>query len=297
MVGIVIVNYNTWNLTIECVNSIRLTCKIPYKIYIVDNLSQNDSLDNLQNAYKFSDDVVVLESGKNGGYGYGLNYGMKEAVIDKCDYIIASNNDIIYLDNSIESLRNKITSDEDIAIVVAQQLDKKRNRMISAIKTRDRKIKIVLTYLPLYRYICLSDKKSEEELLLTSLDTEVFCPNGGCYMFRSIVLEKIGYYDERIFLYAEENIIGSKILNVGKKIILSPNSQVIHAHKQSTGANRALQQMRSARSLLLYGKFYLGFNTFDIFIYKALFYINFTLKSFFNKEYRLEFKNAFSIFK
>jgi Predicted glycosyltransferases len=210
MVGIVIINFNTWKLSMKCVDSIRATCRTAYKIYIVDNQSSNESYVKLINEYKDSDDVIVLQSGKNGGYGYGLNFGMKRALIDKCEYIIASNNDIVYLDNSIESLQAKLKNNEDIAIVAAQQLDINNNRMVSAIKTTDSKMRILFTYLPIYHYLNRKERSIERELLNTFDDTDVFCPNGGCYMFRSSILEKIGYYDERIFLYAEENIIGSK---------------------------------------------------------------------------------------
>jgi GT2 family glycosyltransferase len=292
MVGIVVVNFNTWKLSIECVNSIRETCSILYKIYIVDNHSSNDSYEKLKNEYECSDDVVVLQSGENGGYGYGLNFGMKRALSDNCRFIIASNNDIIYLDNSIELLRAKLNSDKSIAIVAAQQLDMNNNRMTSAIMTKDSKAKILFTYLPLYHYLNKKERNIERDLLNTIEDIDVFSPNGGCYMFRSTVLEKIGFYDEKIFLYAEENIIGSKISNINMRIVLSPNSQVLHVHKQTTGSNKALQQIRSAVSLLHYGKHYHNFNNADTILFKILFRTNFFAKSIIHKEYRKELKKV-----
>ena len=104
MIGIVIVNYCTWEATKKCVASIKDNCEMPYRVYIVDNDSPNDSMMQLRAFYANDETVKLFSSGKNGGYGYGLNYGIDKAIRDDCDAVIASNNDIHYMPGAISNM-------------------------------------------------------------------------------------------------------------------------------------------------------------------------------------------------
>ena len=81
MIGVVIINYKTWEITVECVNSIKVTCKNPYHIYIVDNKSPNNSVKMLRDTYYTDKTITIIESPINGGYGYGLNRGFEAITV------------------------------------------------------------------------------------------------------------------------------------------------------------------------------------------------------------------------
>ena len=67
MTGIIILNYNSFECTLRCVQSILKNEKNDnYKIYIVDNASNDDSFCNLQKTYNCFDKVTLLESKKMG---------------------------------------------------------------------------------------------------------------------------------------------------------------------------------------------------------------------------------------
>lgn len=104
LIGIVILNYNTYNKTIECVNSILDTYVEKKVIYIVDNNSPNNSYEKLTQNYRGIDYIKVIKSVENGGYAKGNNIGLKACLIDECKYVIVSNNDIIFCNNSIRTL-------------------------------------------------------------------------------------------------------------------------------------------------------------------------------------------------
>ena len=80
--GIVILNYNNCNVTIDCVKNIVDVCKMDYNIYIVDNKSNDDSYNVLSNMYENSKTIKVIDSGTNGGFSYGNNVGFKAAIDD-----------------------------------------------------------------------------------------------------------------------------------------------------------------------------------------------------------------------
>ena len=96
-VSIIIVNYNTYDLTLDCINSIKeKTNNIKYEIIVVDNNSPNRIIENL----KLENVRLVLNS-KNGGFGYANNIGNKYA---KGKYLFFLNSDTILMNNAIFEL-------------------------------------------------------------------------------------------------------------------------------------------------------------------------------------------------
>lgn len=95
-IGIVILNYKKYEETLECVDSILQQTYKNYQIVIVENGSQNESLDILQNRYAKAENITVLCSEQNVGFARGNNIGIKYAKEKlKCDDIFVINSDII----------------------------------------------------------------------------------------------------------------------------------------------------------------------------------------------------------
>ena len=83
MFAIIIINYNSYEKTIDCINSIRETANVPYKIYLIDNASTNESATVLEKEYKDAADVRLILSDENLGYARGNNLCIKEAVKER----------------------------------------------------------------------------------------------------------------------------------------------------------------------------------------------------------------------
>lgn len=76
----VILNYNTYVETVECIESIENKLDTDnYKIVIVDNASRDSSAADLRNKYKDSDKVDIIETDENLGFARGNNVGIKYA--------------------------------------------------------------------------------------------------------------------------------------------------------------------------------------------------------------------------
>lgn len=76
----VILNYNTYVETVECIDSIENKLDIDdYKIVIVDNASKDSSASDLRDKYKSNDRVELLETKENLGFARGNNVGIKYA--------------------------------------------------------------------------------------------------------------------------------------------------------------------------------------------------------------------------
>ena len=90
-VVILTINYNQYEMTIECIYSI-LKLKYPnYKIYIIDNDSQKNNYSMLKK--EFDDSINILKTGRNLGYAKGINFGLEATVSEKPAYWLIMNND------------------------------------------------------------------------------------------------------------------------------------------------------------------------------------------------------------
>lgn len=95
-VSVIIVNYNTYELTSACIESIiKNTTNISYEIIVVDNASTDGSKDRFETDSR----IKYIYSEKNGGFGYGNNRGIE---IAKGAYLLLLNSDTLLVNNAIE---------------------------------------------------------------------------------------------------------------------------------------------------------------------------------------------------
>lgn len=94
-IGIILVNYNGYEDTIECVKSIKKSTYRNYKIIIVDNASPDGSGNRLNDKYLNDSDIVVILNKENAGFSEGNNIGLEYIEKEKIDYILMLNNDTV----------------------------------------------------------------------------------------------------------------------------------------------------------------------------------------------------------
>ena len=81
MIGIILLNYNEWDLTVDCVDSIRNTTNTEYRIYIIDNGSATKTTDRFQEMIRKGKDIELIRSDVNLGYAGGNNIGISREEI------------------------------------------------------------------------------------------------------------------------------------------------------------------------------------------------------------------------
>ncbi len=89
---IIILNWNGKNDTLECLDSAREIDFENYEIVVVDNGSEDDSVQAIRSKYK---DVIIIENGANLGFAEGNNVGIEYALLHEADYIFLLNNDTV----------------------------------------------------------------------------------------------------------------------------------------------------------------------------------------------------------
>ena len=95
--AVIILNYNSWKLTINFIKKQLLNISLPKntRIIVVDNNSSNDSLEHLEKL-KIKYNYVLLSSNENNGYASGNNIGLKWAFDKGFEYGLVANTDIIF---------------------------------------------------------------------------------------------------------------------------------------------------------------------------------------------------------
>ena len=100
MTVFVILHYQALKETLDCVRSIKNNIAKDYKIIIVDNLSPNNSGEQLKKQFSQDNRIVVVVDRENCGFAKGNNIGYQEAKRYDPDYIVVLNSDTVLLQSN-----------------------------------------------------------------------------------------------------------------------------------------------------------------------------------------------------
>lgn len=233
-ISFIVLNYNDAKTTISLVDNLIEWKKHPIDIHIivVDNKSSDDSYSLLTKRYDSDEIVDVICSEKNGGYSYGNNFGVKFAIEHyNCSYIAIANPDIIVDYETIVNLIGTFSEDDNICMVAPVMKDADGNYSIHS------------QSLPSYQddlAACFNSSKSKtiNENNLTYINnnqamvvTEMI--PGSFFIVRADYFKAVDMFDENVFLFCEERIIGRKMKNCGYKSVIRSDLFFVHTHSVS----------------------------------------------------------------
>lgn len=214
-VGIVLVNYNGAHDTIDCVNSIKESSYINYKVYVVDNGSNNADKQLLE---KIKKDVNLIESNKNLGFSGGNNYGISFAIEDECDYILLLNNDTIIEKNMLNHMINTIQKHSDVGVLGCRihYFNDKNSVWFAGGK--------IVDFMGTTRH-CMKVKSGFEYVSFVT---------GCCMLIPREVIQNCGGLSERYFLYYEDADFCKKIVRNGWRLAVDLDAVIYHKVSSST---------------------------------------------------------------
>lgn len=241
MIGIVILNYETWDATLKCIKSIvetETTEKIC--LYLVDNASTSSMPEKLKK-YIAEHNVTYITSKENRGYAAGNNLGIQKALEDQCEYILISNNDILYRKDSIEAMCTFMKEHQG-GIVGPQVVDPngKRQPSVGMIKTGTKEIFRFYTILKCFQRKAMMKYQGMD--LRADGQYKVFHVSGCCFMMDRKTAEFLYPLDENTFLYDEELIIGIRMEQANKQTWYDGKAVVEHHHGYTTQKNSVFMQ-------------------------------------------------------
>jgi len=231
-----------------------------YKILVLDNNSEDDNLKILKDSLI---DTRIIKLKKNYGFGGGMNKGIDYALEKNAEYILLLNNDVIVSKNFLTKLLKSLKrSKASAASPLIYQFPQKNK--IWFYKGKRNWIKGV------GRNIDYNALKNNRNL---KLDLYTDFLSGCCLLLdvKSLNDNNVLKFDEKYFLYYEDDDYSSKILDKNLKLVFSSRSIIYHKVSASTGKDNPLLIYYLTRNRLLFMK-----NNYPKISYLILFILFFT---------------------
>lgn len=243
-IAVVILNYKVKDTTLKCVSSILKSTYKNLQIIVVDN----NSMDGIENELPKENNIVFIQTGENLGYSGGNNIGIKKALEMKSEYILVLNPDTEIDKNATKNLL--IKAKKYNAAIVCPKIYFSNSKIIwFAGKEFDS-----MNVLGKHRGVDLKDLGQFDE-------DNVTVATGAAMMVRRDVFLKIGFFDEKYFLYLEDSDFSLRAQKAGFKIMYVHDAIVYHENAKSTGLGSFLQDYYITRNRMYYASKYLPFRT------------------------------------
>lgn len=264
---VIILSFNTKELLNDCLKSIiNKKWKHNIKLLVVDNCSSDGSADMVKKNFP---QVDIIESNQNLGFTGGNNLGLKEI---KSKYALLLNSDTKVLENSLDNLIDFMDK-SDYGIASCKLIDGKGKFQPNAGQ--------LPTFLPMFFWLSGLDdilgkifsinSYQERKMSYYSKSREVGWVSGTAMMIKKDVIDKIGFLDEKIFMYGEDVEYCLRTHKAGFKVGFTPEAEIIHLGGKSQKNPSFNQWIGEFKGLLyIYKKYFGGLSTFFL---RVLIYI------------------------
>ena len=254
---IVILNYRTYELTIELIKKLQNLSYDNYDVMVVDNCSPNESASVLEGKSKELN-FIFYTNKTNAGYAVGNNIGIRYAYEHGYEYTWILNNDVIILNqNVLQHMVDTIQKQKEVAVIGPR------------IITRDNSVCAPYCRRPTFKSLTYGIA-AERNYRRRFNDTprKVYRVYGCCMLLDTKKLHEVDYMDERTFLYNEEDILAERLLEKGYVAYYDPKVKIKHNESSSMQTiskerKKEIIKIRN-RSQELYLQEYRHFNGLEI---------------------------------
>ncbi len=247
-ISVVIVNWNTRVLLLDCVESlIEQTRASTLEIIVVDNASQDGSIEALIKQFP---QVVLIRNSENLGFSKANNQGLR---IGRGRYLCLVNSDVKALDGVLDKLRAYMENQPEVGVVAPRTVGgdlklRKNCREYPTIRNAFCHAVFLDRILPSVGAFRGRDLRNYD--YATTREIEVL---SGCFlMVRREVIEQVGMLDERFFIYSEDVDWCKRIRTGGWKVVFLPNAEAIHYGGSSSVVEPILFNREMMKSSLQY---------------------------------------------
>lgn len=221
-ISVIIVNYNTKEVTKACLDSIfEWTRDVDFEVIVIDNDSHDGSKEMLA-AYS---GVKYVQSGGNYGFGKANNLGFKHAT---GRYVLLLNSDTYLLNNAIKHFVDEFDRLPSSVACIGGWLrspDGSINNSYGQIPNIHSAVKSAFG---LYLRVLGKKSKRKDECIDTTKSKEVEYVMGADICIRREVIEKCGLFDPDFFMYYEESEMQNRYKKSGYTSMLVPSPLIVH---------------------------------------------------------------------
>ncbi len=248
-VSIIIISYNTREITKNCIESILTSIEssaLNFEVVIVDNNSQDGSVAMIQEYNKHYDALFTLIlNSDNYGFGAANNQAVERS---RGEYILLLNSDTIVLEDAIDQLHTFATQNPDKHFLGAKLLNEDLTPQDSC--GPNYSLPVVFVHLLLF-----GDRWPRWRVTRFSPDKlqKVGWVSGACIFTKKAYYEKLHGFDEKIFMYMEEIDLLYRAQMENYTIYFVPQSRIIHLGSASSkSANKRTDPILQVYRGLIY---------------------------------------------
>lgn len=202
----------------ECISGLRSQTRKDFEIVVIDN-SGRDLAGKLGLG-----DVRIISMPSNAGFGSAINRAFEQS---SAPYLISLNDDAVPCPGWLAALVEAAEADRQVGMCASQvRLDDELLDSAGMLIYGDGSSKQRGHGEPASRYA------KQEDVLL---------PSGSAALYRRVMLEQIGLFDEHFFLYCEDTDLGLRARRSGWRCVYVPGAVVEHRYSHSAGRVSALK--------------------------------------------------------
>ena len=243
MISIIIINYNTFNVTKKCIQSIiDNTRDVAYEVILVDNASTE------RNAEEFKDifpQIKLIKSQENTGFAKGNNLGIEHSL---GDIILLLNSDTYFNENVLSKALTKFNTLSNIGFLGVKMKYPNGKLQFTARKFRS----IGWELLDLFRffpYLLPYNTRSrmmQGKYFKGDFDIECDWLNGAFLMFKKSLLQSLPNHqlDDRFFMYGEDHLWGYQLKELGYINYFFAGTSIVHINNASTLPSKRIKLLQ-----------------------------------------------------
>lgn len=253
-ISIIVLNYKQKGLVKQCVKGIiAAQPNLDYEIIVVDNNSNDGTLEMIdtlfdeqtgfetQQILPLPKDLKIppiktIQAGSNDGFGAGHNVGIKKS---SGKYILVINPDVAVVPGALEQMFSFMEQDESVGMIAPRLINPDGSVQYSC-----RRFPKFLT--PVYRRTFFGKFSFAKPFLSDYLmkdfnhksNVEVDWLFGACLLIRKSVMDKVGVFDERFFMYFEDLDLCRRFWEANFKVVYFAQVEMVHYHQQFSAERR-----------------------------------------------------------
>lgn len=242
---IVLVNYRSWQDTVECLHALEQLEYANHRVVVLDNASGNDSVERIRQAFP-KVELVALE--QNHGFSGGNNIGIRRALEAGAEFVWLLNPDTKPDPGSLQAMVRTASSDPKIGAVgnpIYEMEHPERPQVYGGGEV----------YFPtgLVRHHWEPDQLERLSYI-----------GGMSLLVPRAAFERVGLLDEQFFMYFEDTDFGLRLRKAGFILSVAQNSRVLHRGQGSWGPGQVQADYHLCRAAVRFYRKHAPFPTWTL---------------------------------
>ena len=222
-VGIVIINWNSFEVLCKCLAAIKKQTYAPKQVIVIDNNS-DCAIDELDCATPENTRYIRLD--ENTGFAHANNLGVSE--LDECDYIALINPDAFLWPDWLEQMLSAAERRRDYSFFASVSVMSDNHEYLDGVGD-------------IYHISGIGWRRGYGRRLSSTeiTESEVFAPCAAAAMYSKAAWEDVGGFDEDFFCYFEDVDLAFRMRLMGYRCLLVPKAIAYHVGSVTSGGHRS----------------------------------------------------------